>query len=50
MKEDTKIYILTSLVMVAVCYAFLMIGIDKEIERQELQRQSWIDQGYPIGE
>ena len=24
--------------------------IDKEIERQELQTQSWKDQGYPIGE
>ena len=27
-----------------------LFDIDKEIERQELQTQSWKDQGYPIGE
>ena len=50
MKNETLIYILSSLVLVGVCFAFFMMSIDREIERQELQTQSWKDQGYPIGE
>jgi len=50
MKNDTKIYILSSLVMVGIFFAFLIMGIDRETERMESQRQSWIDQGYPIGQ
>jgi len=50
MNNDTKIYILSSLVMVGVFFAFLIMGIDREAERLELQTQAWKDQGYPIGE
>ena len=50
MANETKIYILSALVMLAVGYACLMIGLDREIEREKLQTQSWKDQGYPIGE
>ena len=38
------------LVMVGVFFAFIIMGIDREIEREKLQRQAWKDQGYPIGE
>ena len=50
MNNETKIYILSALVMLAVGYAFLMIGLDREIEREKIQTQTWKDQGYPIGE
>lgn len=50
MNNDTKILILSTLVMLAVGYAFLMIGLDREIEREKIQTQTWKDQGYPIGE
>ena len=50
MNNDTKIYILSSLVMIGVFFALLIMGIDREAERLELQTQSWKDQGYPIGE
>jgi len=50
MNNETKIYILSALVMLAVGYACLMIGLDREIEREKIQTQSWKDQGYPIGE
>jgi len=49
MNNDTKIYILSSLVMVGVFFALLIMGIDREGERLELQTQAWKDQGYPIG-
>ena len=50
MKNETIIYLLSSLVFVGVFFALFMMSIDREIERQELQTQSWKDQGYPIGE
>jgi len=48
--NETKIYVLSALVMVGVFFAFIIMGIDREIERENLQRQAWIEQGYPIGE
>jgi hypothetical protein len=48
--NETKIYILSALVMVGVFFAFIIMGIEREIERENQQRQAWIEQGYPIGE
>jgi hypothetical protein len=48
--NETKIYVLSALVMVGVFFAFIIMGIDREIERENQQRQAWIEQGYPIGE
>jgi hypothetical protein len=50
MNNETKIYILSALVMVGVFFALIIMGIDREVERENLQRQAWIEQGYPIGE
>jgi hypothetical protein len=50
MNNETKIYVLSALVMVGVFFALLIMGIDREAERLELQTQAWKDQGYPIGE
>ena len=47
--NETKIYVLSALVMVGVFFAFIIMGIDREIERENQQRQAWIEQGYPIG-
>ena len=49
MKNETKIYLLTTLVMFGVVIACLMIAFDREDKRIELQTQSWKEQGYPIG-
>ena len=48
--NETKIYVLSALVMVGVFFALIIMGIDREGERLELQAQAWKDQGYPIGE
>ena len=48
--NETKIYVLSALVMVGVFFAFIIMGIEREIERENQQRQAWIEQGYPIGE
>ena len=48
--NETKIYVLSALVMVGVFFALIIMGIDREIERENQQRQAWIEQGYPIGE
>jgi len=48
--NETKIYVLSALVMVGVFFALIIMGIDREVERENLQRQAWIEQGYPIGE
>jgi len=50
MKNETKIYLLTTLVMFGVAIACLMIGLEREMEREKLQTESWKQQGYPIGE
>jgi hypothetical protein len=49
MDIETKTLALTLLVMCGVLTAFLIMSLDRETEREDLQRQSWIDQGYPIG-
>ena len=48
--NEIKIYVLSSLVMVGVFFALIIMGIDREVERENQQRQAWIEQGYPIGE
>ena len=48
--NETKIYVLSALVMVGVFFACIIMGIEREIERENQQRQAWIEQGYPIGE
>ena len=48
--NETKIYVLSALVMVGVFFAFIIMGIAREIARENQQRQAWIEQGYPIGE
>jgi hypothetical protein len=50
MDKETKTLALCLLVMCGVLTAFLMIALDRETEREDLQRQAWIEQGYPIGE
>ena len=50
MDKETKTFALCLLVMCGVLTAFLMIALDRETEREDLQTQSWKDQGYPIGE
>jgi len=50
MDKETKTLALCLLVMCGVLTAFLMIALDRETERENLQTQSWKDQGYPIGE
>ena len=49
MDKETKTLALCLLVMCGVLTAFLMIALDRETERENLQTQSWKDQGYPIG-
>lgn len=43
-----KTKLLTVLVMLAVAYAIVMIGMDREDSRIELQKNAWQDQGYNI--
>lgn len=43
-----KTKLLTMLVMLAVAYAILMIGIDRENSRIESQKNAWQVQGYNI--
>ena len=50
MDKETKTLALCLLVMCGVLTALLMIALDRETEREDLQTQSWKDQGYPIGE
>ena len=50
MTNDNKILALFLFVMCGVLTAFLMIALEREEKRMELQTQSWKDQGYPIGE
>ena len=45
---NMKTKILTVLVMLAVAYAIVMIGMDREDSRIELQKNAWQDQGYNI--
>lgn len=45
---NMKTKLLTTLVMLAVAYAILMIGIDREDSRIESQKNAWQDQGYNI--
>lgn len=45
---NMKTKLLTVLVMLAVAYAILMIGMDREDSRIELQKNAWQDQGYNI--
>lgn len=45
---NMKTKLLTMLVMLAVAYAILMIGMDREDSRIELQKNAWQDQGYNI--
>lgn len=49
MNNQTKTLALCLLVMCGVAYAFLIIALEREEKRMELQNQSWKDQGYPIG-
>ena len=43
-----KTYITTLLAMLAIAYACLMVGMNREAERIELQKKAWQDQGYNI--
>ncbi len=45
---NMKTKLLTMLVMLAVAYAILMIGIDREDSRIESQKNAWQVQGYNI--
>ena len=45
---NMKTKILTVLVMLAVAYAIVMIGMDREDSRIESQKNAWQDQGYNI--
>lgn len=45
---NMKTKLLTVLVMLAVAYAILMIGMDREDSRIESQKNAWQDQGYNI--
>lgn len=45
---NMKTKLLTVLVMLAVAYAILMIGMDREDSRIELQKNAWQNQGYNI--
>lgn len=45
---NMKTKLLTTLVMLAVAYAILMIGIDREDSRIESQKNTWQVQGYNI--
>ena len=45
---NMKTKLLTTLVMLAVAYAILMIGMDREDSRIESQKNAWQDQGYNI--
>jgi hypothetical protein len=48
MEINMKTKLLTMLVMLAVAYAILMIGIDRENSRIESQKNAWQIQGYNI--
>ena len=45
---NMKTKLLTVLVMLAVAYAILMIGMDREDSRIESQKNAWQNQGYNI--
>lgn len=45
---NMKTKLLTVLVMLAVAYAILMIGMDREDSRIESQKNAWQVQGYNI--
>lgn len=48
MEINMKTKLLTMLVMLAVAYAILMIGMDREDSRIESQKNAWQVQGYNI--
>ena len=50
MKENTKINILCSAVLLGVCIALAMIALEREENRMLIQEKSCIEQGYQIGE
>ena len=50
MDSETKKLALGLVVMCGFLVILLSIALDRETEREDKQKQNWIEQGYPIGQ
>lgn len=50
MDNETKKLALGLVALCGVFVILLSIALDRETEREDKQRQSWVEQGYPIGQ
>lgn len=50
MDNETKTLALGLTALCGVLVILLSIALDRETEREDKQKQSWVEQGYPIGQ
>ncbi len=50
MDNETKTFALGLTALCGVLVILLSFALDRETEREDKQKQSWIEQGFPIGE
>jgi len=50
MDSETKKLALGLIALCSFAFILLSIALDRETEREEKQKQNWIEQGYPIGQ
>jgi len=50
MDSETKKLALGLIALCGFLVILLSIALDRDTEREDKQRQSWVEQGYPIGQ